>query len=233
MVSRVVGKLAAARRPHACRAGSPTTSRSSPRWSTGSRLGPRTRTGPRWPAGSASTTRGRADRAVLGVGPGRYLPERPTGWDGAGARFVDESGRSSSASCGCSTAPTWLWRTPGRSGATRPSPRPWPTRSSGLGRAVVGRRRPPPLPLATSRPTDRRCGSGSTTPHPAPAGRDRRRRVAGIDPRRARYRGEAAQEGRPGRHPARRRVDRAPARTGAPVSDVRAGGDDHARRRPA
>ena len=179
--------------------------RSSPRWSTGSPRDHRpTTTAPSVAADRPSTTprRSSPSRSASGCSAARSRPAGPR-WEDAGAHVRRRRRpRSSSASCGCSTARTRCSPTPAASAATRPSPRRRRPDVPRLGRAVVGRGRPA---SAAARRRGRRLPRGAARAvrqpaHPAPAGPDRRRRLAeaaGPDP--------AGAARRAGRRPAARR----------------------------
>ena len=122
----------------------------------------------------APTTLPGRHRAVQRVGAQRRVP-------GAGGRAgrtrarrsPTTSRRSSSASCGCSTARTRCWPTPARSAATRPWPRPSPTttcrgwlqqwwaEASRAPDLPAEERRAPIAPRCSSASRTRACGTGS------------------------------------------------------------------------
>ena len=115
--------------------------------------------------GRADLAPGR-DRAVPRVGAQRRLPRRPAAVGGCRRDLHRRHhSRSSTASCGCSTAATRCWPTPGRSAGTGPSPTPWPTTPAGPGCSSGGRRprRTSTFRPTTSPPTGPRCSSGSPT----------------------------------------------------------------------
>ena len=193
--------------------------RSSPRWSTGSRRAPPPTTCARSPSRPAATTRRRwsPSRSPSGCSAATSRPAGPA-WEAAGARFVDDVAPVREAqAAGCSTADTRCSRTPGSArghetiaeAVADPVCRGWLD-------AVVGRGRPAP---AAARRGARRLPGGAAgavrePADPAPAGADRRGRLAeGADP------GAAGAARRAGRRPdARRRragpgrLDRPPAR---------------------